>query len=263
MAQLTNIPTLAELTSRNEKPDVLFWVGCAGSFDDRAKKITKAFAKLLHRAKVKFAVLGAEESCSGDPARRAGNEFLYQMQALANIETLNGYEVQRIVTACPHCFNTLKNEYPELGGKYEVFHHTQYLKTLLDEGKLKIEGGSFKGKRVVFHDPCYLGRVNGEYEAPRKVLSQLESELIEMKRCKQKGLCCGAGGSQMFKEPEKGKKDINLERSEEALSTKPQIIATSCPFCNTMISDGVKHFNKDSEVKVLDIAEAISLADDL
>ena len=164
MAQLTNIPTLAELTSRNEKPDVLFWVGCAGSFDDRAKKITKAFAKLLHRAKVKFAVLGAEESCSGDPARRAGNEFLYQMQALANIETLNGYEVQRIVTACPHCFNTLKNEYPELGGKYEVFHHTQYLKTLLDEGKPTIGGGSFKGKRVVFHDPCYLGRVNGEYE---------------------------------------------------------------------------------------------------
>mgnify|MGYP001417439478 FL=1 len=263
MAQVINIPTLSELTSRNEKPDVLFWVGCAGSFDDRAKKITKAFAKLLHHAKVKFAVLGAEESCSGDPARRAGNEFLYQMQALTNIETLNGYEVQRIVTACPHCFNTLKNEYPELGGKYEVFHHTQYLKTLLDEGKLKIEGGSFKGKRVVFHDPCYLGRVNGEYEAPRKVLSHLESELIEMKRCKQKGLCCGAGGSQMFKEPEKGKKDINLERSEEALSTKPQIIATGCPFCNTMISDGVKHFNKDSEVKVLDIAEAISLADDL
>ena len=263
MTEIISIPTLAQMTSKNETPDVLFWVGCAGSFDDRAKKITKAFARLLQRAGVKFAILGAEESCSGDPARRAGNEFLYQMQALGNIETLNSYNVQRIVTTCPHCFNTLKNEYPELGGEYEVFHHTQYLKTLLEEGKLKVEGGAFKGKRVVFHDPCYLGRVNGEYEAPRKVLSALESELIEMKRCKQKGLCCGAGGSQMFKEPEQGTKDINIERSEEALAEKPDIIATGCPFCNTMISDGVKHLNKDGKVKVLDIAEAIVQANDL
>lgn len=263
MSELISIPTLAEMNAKNETPDVLFWVGCAGSFDDRAKKITKAFARLLMRAEIKFAVLGAEESCSGDPARRAGNEFLYQMQALANIETLNTYKVQRIVTTCPHCFNTLKNEYPELGGKYEVFHHTQFLKTLLEEGKLKVEGGAFKGKRVVFHDPCYLGRINGEYEAPRKVLSALESELIEMKRCKQKSLCCGAGGSQMFKEPENGVIDINLERSKEALASNPQIIATGCPFCNTMISDGVKHFNQEGKVQVLDIAEAISQADDL
>ena len=263
MTEIISIPTLAQMTSKNETPDVLFWVGCAGSFDDRAKKITKAFARLLKRAGVKLASVGGEESCSGDPARRAGNEFLYQMQALGNIETLNSYNVQRIVTTCPHCFNTLKNEYPDLGGEYEVFHHTQYLKTLLEEGKLKVEGGAFKGKRVVFHDPCYLGRVNGEYEAPRKVLSALESELIEMKRCKQKGLCCGAGGSQMFKEPEQGTKDINIERSEEALAEKPDIIATGCPFCNTMISDGVKHLNKDGKVKVLDIAEAIVQADDL
>ena len=209
MSETIAIPTLAEMTSQGNKPEVLFWVGCAGSFDDRAKKITKAFASLLQRAEVSFAVLGAEESCSGDPARRAGNEFLFQMQALANIEVLNGYEVQRIVTTCPHCFNTLKNEYPELGGQFEVFHHTQYLKTLLEEGILKVQGGAFKGKRIVFHDPCYLGRINGEYEAPRELLATLEAELIEMRRCKKQGLCCGAGGAQMFKEPEAGDKDIN------------------------------------------------------
>ncbi|MFZ8962884.1 MAG: (Fe-S)-binding protein [Schleiferiaceae bacterium] len=263
MTETLLVPTLAEMTQRGEKPDVLFWVGCAGSFDDRAKKITKAFARLLQRSGVSFAVLGAEESCTGDPARRAGNEFLFQMQALANIEVLNAYEVQRIVTTCPHCFNTLKNEYPELGGTFEVFHHTQYLQTLLKEGRLKVEGGAFKGKRIVFHDPCYLGRVNQEYEAPRALLSTLESELIEMRRCKKQGLCCGAGGAQMFKEPEPGNRDINHERAEEALATEPAIIATGCPFCNTMMTDGVKHFEKEGQVQVLDIAEAIAQADEL
>jgi heterodisulfide reductase subunit D len=263
MTETLHVPTLAEMTQRGEKPDVLFWVGCAGSFDDRAKKITKAFARLLQRSGVSFAVLGAEESCTGDPARRAGNEFLFQMQALANIEVLNAYEVQRIVTTCPHCFNTLKNEYPELGGTYEVFHHTQYLQTLLKEGRLKVEGGAFKGKRIVFHDPCYLGRVNQEYEAPRALLSTLESELIEMRRCKKQGLFCGAGGAQMFKEPEPGNRDINHERAEEALATEPAIIATGCPFCNTMMTDGVKHFEKEGQVQVLDIAEAIAQADEL
>jgi heterodisulfide reductase subunit D len=263
MTETLHVPTLAEMTQRGEKPDVLFWVGCAGSFDDRAKKITKAFARLLQRSGVSFAVLGAEESCTGDPARRAGNEFLFQMQALANIEVLNAYEVHRIVTTCPHCFNTLKNEYPELGGTFEVFHHTQYLQTLLKEGRLKVEGGAFKGKRIVFHDPCYLGRVNQEYEAPRALLSTLESELIEMRRCKKQGLCCGAGGAQMFKEPEPGNRDINHERAEEALATEPAIIATGCPFCNTMMTDGVKHFEKEGQVQVLDIAEAIAQADEL
>ena len=263
MMEALHVPTLAEMTQRGEKPDVLFWVGCAGSFDDRAKKITKAFARLLQRSGVSFAVLGAEESCTGDPARRAGNEFLFQMQALANIEVLQAYEVQRIVTTCPHCFNTLKNEYPELGGSFEVFHHTQYLQTLLKEGKLKVEGGAFKGKRIVFHDPCYLGRVNQEYEAPRALLSTLEAELTEMRRCKKQGLCCGAGGAQMFKEPEAGDKDINHERAEEALSTEPAIIATGCPFCNTMMTDGVKHFEEEGSVQVLDIAEAIAQADEL
>ncbi len=263
MTDTLHVSTLAEMTQLGQKPDVLFWVGCAGSFDDRAKKITKAFARLLQRSGVSFAVLGAEESCTGDPARRAGNEFLFQMQALANIEVLNSYEVQRIVTTCPHCFNTLKNEYPELGGTFEVFHHTQYLQTLLKEGKLKVEGGAFKGKRIVFHDPCYLGRVNQEYEAPRALLSTLESELIEMRRCKKQGLCCGAGGAQMFKEPEPGNRDINHERAEEALATQPAIIATGCPFCNTMMTDGVKHFEKEGQVQVLDIAEAIAQADEL
>ena len=263
MTETLHVPTLAEMTQRGEKPDVLFWVGCAGSFDDRAKKITKAFARLLQRSGVSFAVLCAEESCTVDPARRAGNEFLFQMQALANIEVLNAYEVQRIVTTCPHCFNTLKNEYPELGGTFEVFHHTQYLQTLLKEGRLKVEGGAFKGKRIVFHDPCYLGRVNQEYEAPRALLSTLESELIEMRRCKKQGLCCGAGGAQMFKEPEPGNRDINHERAEEALATEPAIIATGCPFCNTMMTDGVKHFEKEGQVQVLDIAEAIAQADEL
>tara|TARA_R110002073_G_scaffold72537_1_gene177487 strand:- start:479326 stop:480105 length:780 start_codon:yes stop_codon:yes gene_type:complete len=258
-----NVPTMAEMTAQGKQPEVLFWVGCAGSFDDRAKKITKAFVKILNNANVDFAVLGAEESCTGDPAKRAGNEFLFQMQAMTNIEVMNAYEVKKVVTACPHCFNTLKNEYPELGGKYDVMHHTQFLKTLLNEGRITIEGGTYKGKRITFHDPCYLGRANEVYEAPRELIRKLEGELLEMKRCKSNGLCCGAGGAQMFKEPEKGNKDINVERTEEALEVKPDIIATGCPFCNTMMTDGIKNKEKEETVQVLDIVELIANAQDL
>ncbi len=254
---------MAEMMAQGQQPEVVFWVGCAGSFDDRAKRITKAFVKILNQAKVSFAVLGTEESCTGDPAKRAGNEFLFQMQAMMNIQVLNAYEAKKIVTACPHCFNTLKNEYPELGGHYEVIHHTQFLKSLLDEGRLKIEGGTYKGKRITFHDPCYLGRANNVYEAPRALIEKLDAELVEMKRSRANGLCCGAGGAQMFKEPEKGNKDVNIERTEDALETKPEVIAAGCPFCNTMMTDGVKHYEKESEIKVLDIAELIANAQDL
>jgi Fe-S oxidoreductase len=263
MSETLKVPTMAEYTAQGKQPEVLFWVGCAGSFDDRAKKITKAFVKLLHKANVEFAVLGTEESCTGDPAKRAGNEFLFQMQAVTNIEVLNAYEIKTIVTACPHCFNTLKNEYPSLGGNYKVMHHTQFLKTLLDDGRLTIEGGKFKGKRITFHDPCYLGRANNIYEAPRDLIRKLDAELLEMKSCKSRGLCCGAGGAQMFKEPEKGDKDVNVERTEQALETKPQIIAAGCPFCNTMMTDGVKAKEKESEISVMDIAELIANAQDL
>lgn len=258
-----NIPTMASLFAEGKQPEVLFWVGCAGSFDDRAKKITKAFVKILDKAGISFAVLGTEESCTGDPAKRAGNEFLFQMQAMTNIEVLNGYEVKKIVTTCPHCFNTLKNEYPQLGGDYEVVHHTQFLQQLLKEGRIRLQGGSYKGKRVTYHDPCYLGRANGIFEAPRKLIAKLDAELVEMKNCRKNGLCCGAGGAQMFKEPEKGNKDVNIERTEQALETQPDIIAAACPFCNTMMTDGVKNKEKEASVKVLDIAELIADAEDL
>ncbi len=263
MSDTLYVPTMAEFMAQGKQPEVLFWVGCAGSFDDRAKKITRAFVKLLHNAKVDFAVLGTEESCTGDPAKRAGNEFLFQMQAMTNIQILNGYEVKTIVTACPHCFNTLKNEYPGLGGNYEVMHHTQFLSKLLEEGRLKVEGGKFKGKRITFHDPCYLGRANNEYEAPRKLLRKLEVELVEMKRCKSRGLCCGAGGAQMFKESEKGDKEVNIERTEEAVGVTPDVIATGCPFCNTMMSDGIKTKEKEGDIAVMDVAEMIANAEDL
>lgn len=258
-----NVKTFAEYLATGDTPEILFWVGCAGSFDDRAKKVTKAVAKILQAADVKFAILGQEESCTGDPAKRAGNEFLFQMQAMQNIMVLNGYEVKKIVTACPHCFNTLKNEYPALGGNYEVIHHSQLIEQLLKKGRLQVEGGQFKGRKITFHDPCYLGRSNGVYEAPREVLSKLDAELVEMKRCKAKGLCCGAGGAQMFKEAEAGNKEVNTERSEEALELKPDFIAVGCPFCNTMMTDGVKHAEKEDAVKVLDIAEMIAQAADL
>ncbi|MCW3083777.1 MAG: CoB--CoM heterodisulfide reductase [Bacteroidetes bacterium] len=257
------VPTMADYMAKGESPEIVFWVGCSGSFDDRAKKITKAIVKILNHANVKFAVLGVEESCSGDPAKRAGNEFLFQMQAMNNITVLNGYDVKKIVTGCPHCFNTIKNEYPALGGHYEVIHHTQLLQDLLNSGRITIEGGSFKGKKITFHDPCYLGRGNDVYEAPRSVMVNLDAELMEMKRSKSKGLCCGAGGAQMFKEAEKGNKEVNIERTEEALALNPDVIAVGCPFCNTMMTDGVKHFNKEQEVKVLDVAELIAQANDL
>jgi Fe-S oxidoreductase len=254
---------MADMMARGETPEILFWVGCSGSFDDRAKKITRAIVRILNHVGMKFAVLGTEESCTGDPAKRAGNEFLFQMQAMTNISVLNGYDVKKIVTGCPHCFNTLKNEYPELGGKYEVIHHTQLVQQLIDAGKLKVEGGEFKGKKITYHDPCYLGRGNDVYEAPREVIKKLDVALAEMKRSRQNGLCCGAGGAQMFKEAEKGNKEVNVERTEEALETNPDVIAVGCPFCMTMMTDGVKHFNKEQQIKVMDVAEMIAQANDL
>jgi Fe-S oxidoreductase len=255
---------MAEKASNGEKPEVLFWVGCSGSFDDRAKKITKALVRILNHVGVDFAVLGTEESCTGDPAKRTGNEFLFQMQALTNIETLDSYGVERLITACPHCFNTIKNEYPALGGNYEVLHHSQFLQQLVEEGRLTVEDGKgFKGKRITFHDPCYLGRGNEVYEAPRRLLEKLDAELVEMKRCKSKGFCCGAGGGQMFKDAERGNKEVNIERTEEALSTGADKIATGCPFCNTMMTDGVKNKDRSEDVQVEDIAEMIAQAKDL
>jgi heterodisulfide reductase subunit D len=254
-----HVPVMADLVARGETPEVLFWVGCAGSFDQRAQKITRAFASILDKTGISYAILGKEEMCTGDPVRRAGNEFSFQMMAYQNIQVLNKYQIKKIVTACPHCFNTLKNEYPDLGGNYEVIHHTVFLQQLIDSGKIKIkEGGSFAGKRITFHDSCYLGRANNIYEAPRKVLEALDIELVEMKRCRSRGLCCGAGGAQMFKEEEKGSERVNFERTAEAIGTGAAIIAAACPFCNTMVTDGVKNKNKEEDIKVLDIAELVA-----
>lgn len=264
MTETIRIPTAADMAARGETPEVLFWVGCAGSYDDRYKSVTKAFVKILHQVGISFAVLGPEETCTGDPARRAGNEFLFQMQAMANIQVLNGYNIRKIVTACPHCFNTLKNEYPDLGGNYEVIHHSEFLQQLINEGKIVLQGGgAFKGRRITYHDSCFLGRANRVYEAPRKVLEALDAELVEMKRCRTKGLCCGAGGAQMFKDAEPGKKEINIERTEEALRTGASTIAVACPFCMTMMSDGVKNKEREAEVKVRDLAELIAEAQGL
>lgn len=254
-----NVPTMAEMIASGDSPEILFWVGCAGSFDQRAQKITKAFATILNKVGIKYAILGKEEMCTGDPVRRAGNEFMFQMMAYQNIQVLNGYGIKKIVTACPHCFNTLKNEYPELGGHYEVIHHTTFLQQLIDEGKIKLkEGGHFKGEKITYHDSCYLGRANHIYEAPRKVLEMLDAELVEMKRCRSNGLCCGAGGAQMFKEEEKGTTRVNIERTGEAIATGAGIIAAACPFCNTMLTDGTKLAEKEDAVKVLDIAEIVA-----
>jgi heterodisulfide reductase subunit D len=251
------IPRMADMAAEGLSPEILFWVGCAGSFDARAQKVTLAFCKILQKLGISFAILGNEESCTGDPARRAGNEFVFQMLALQNIQTLNMYGVKKIVTACPHCFNTLKNEYPALGGHYEVVHHTQFLQNLLAEGRLKIQGGTFKGKKITYHDSCYMGRVNGVYDAPRELLKALDADLVEMKRCKTNGLCCGAGGAQMFKEDEKGDKRINIERAEEALATGAPVVAANCPFCLTMLGDGMKAKEKQDEVLVYDLSEMI------
>ena len=250
------VRTYADYFNNGEKPDILFWVGSAGSFDDRAKKITRAFVKILNRANVKFAVLGEEESSSGDAAKRAGNEFLFQMQALMNIEILNAYEVKNIVTTCPHAYNTLKNEYSDLGGKYDVLHHTEYISNLLDEKKLSLSS-SLDYKKLTYHDPCYLGRANDIYDAPRKLIDSLNVEFTEMPRNKRKSFCCGAGGAQMFKESENGEFEINIVRTEEALKTNANIIATSCPFCNTMMTDGVKNID-EGKADVMDLAELIA-----
>ena len=257
------VPTLAELKEKNKKAEIVFWVGCAGSFDERAKKITKAFAKILIDSKISFAVLGSEEICTGDPAKRSGNEFLFQMQAMQNISTLDKYGVKKIVTTCPHCFNTLKNEYPQLGGSYEVLHHSQFLDELIKNKKLSFKDGLYKGKRITYHDPCYLGRANQVYESPRNLILKLKAELVEMKNCKSKGLCCGAGGAQMFKEAEKGDKEINIKRTEQALEANTEIIAAACPFCNTMLSDGIKNKEMENKVALMDIAELIANAKEL
>jgi heterodisulfide reductase subunit D len=260
---MTNVPIMGEVAAEGRSPEVLFWVGCAGSFDQRAQRVTAAFVKILNKVGIDFAILGAEEACTGDPARRAGNEFVFQMLAQQNIATLNGYGIKKIVTACPHCFNILKNEYPELGGTYEVVHHSQFIKQLLESGKLTVEGGVFKGKRITFHDSCYLGRANDIYEAPREVLEALDADLAEMKSCKTRGLCCGAGGAQMFKEDEPGDKRINTLRTEEAMAVNPDIVAVACPFCNTMMTDGVKSFDKQESIQVLDLAELVARANEL
>lgn len=251
------IKTMSEFAASGQQPEVLYWVGCAGSFDARAQKVAKAFCQILDHAGIQYAVLGQEEKCTGDPARRAGNEFVFQMLAIQNIETLNNYNIKSIVTACPHCFNTLKNEYPALGGNYQVVHHSQYLQQLVDGGRLKVEGGSFKGKKITYHDSCYLGRINGEYEAPRELIATLDADLTEMKRSKANGLCCGAGGAQMFKEDEAGDKRINAERAEEAVATGAETIAANCPWCITMLTDGLKAMDKQDSVMVYDISELI------
>lgn len=252
------IKTMAEFAAEGNEPEVLFWVGCAGSFDARAQRVTIAFSKILHECGIQFAILGNEETCTGDPARRAGNEFLFQMLAHQNIQTLNMYGVKRIVTACPHCFNTLKNEYPTLGGNYEVIHHTQYLQQLITEGRLKLKGGgNFQGKKITYHDSCYMGRINGVYEAPRALLAALDADLVELKRSRQHGLCCGAGGAQMFKEDEKGEKRINVERADEILASGATVVAANCPFCITMLGDGMKARDKQDEVMVYDLSEMI------
>ncbi len=250
---------MAEYMAEGKSPEILFWVGCAGSFDARAQRITKAFAQILNHVGISFGIMGKEEMCNGDPARRAGNEFLFQMMAYNNIQLLNGYEVKKIVTICPHCFNIFKNEYPPLGGNYEVIHHTTFLQQLINEGKLVLKGGgSFKGKKITYHNSCYLGRANGIYEAPREVLAALDVELVEMKRCRTNGLCCGAGGAQMFKEEEAGDTRVNWERTGEAIGTGAGIIAANCPFCTTMLIDGVKKAEKEEEVVVMDIAEMVA-----
>lgn len=249
------VPQMADLAAQDKTPEILFWVGCAGSYDPRAQKVTVAFCKILNEVGVSYAILGNEEACTGDPARRAGNEFLFQMTALQNIETLKLYKVKKIVTTCPHCFNVLKNDYPALGGNYEVIHHTQLLADLIADGKLKVEQQN--GPKVTYHDSCYLGRANNEYAAPRAILDALVQDVQEMQRAKEKGLCCGAGGAQMWKEDEPGNQRINIERTEEALATGAKIIAANCPFCLTMLSDGVKSAERQEDVMVYDLAELI------
>jgi len=257
MSQI-DVPVMADLAAQGKKPEYLYWVGCAGAFDDRYKKVARSFSKILNHAKVDYAVLGKEESCSGDPAKRAGNEMLFQMQAMTNIEVMNAYEVKKIICTCPHCYNIFKNEYGELGGNYEVINYTTFLEQLINDDKIKIDKTVFSDKRITFHDPCYLGRGNGIYDAPRNVINELNVDYTELKRAKSYSLCCGAGGAQMFKEAEKGDKEIYTERTEDVLESKADIVATSCPFCMTMLTDGIKYKDKQEEVKNYDIAELIA-----
>ena len=251
------VPVMADLFAKGEKPEYLFWVGCAGAFDDRYKKVVRAFAKILTHLEVSYAVLGKEETCTGDPARRAGNEMLYQMQALQLIELFKMYEVNKIITICPHCFNIFKNEYPDLGGNYQVINYLQFLEKKIEEGRLTIDRASLDNISVTYHDPCYLGRANDIYDEPRNILNKLTGNVIEMKRNKSFSLCCGAGGAQMFKEAEKGDREVFIERTGDALETGARIIATACPFCMTMLTDGLKYKNKEEDVRNLDIAELI------
>jgi Fe-S oxidoreductase/nitrate reductase gamma subunit len=258
-AENSEVPVMADLLAKGEKPEYLLWVGSAGAFDDRYKHVSRAFVKVLDSLDTSYAVLGVEESSSGDVARRAGNEMLFQMQAIMNIEIFEGYEVKKILTCDPHAYNTFKNEYPELGGNYEVIHHTQFLRDRIEDGRLNLPGDALKGKLITFHDPCYLGRANKEYKAPRQVLDAVPATKKEMGRQMSYALCCGAGGGQMFKEAEKGEKEVFIERTEEALRTGADIIATACPYCMVMMTDGIKYKNKEDSVKAYDIAELVAM----
>lgn len=253
-----DVPVMADMAAAGKNPEYLFWVGCAGAYDDRYRKVTRAFTKILVHLEVDFAVLGSEETCTGDPARRAGNEMLYQMQAMQNIETFNAYEIKKIITICPHCYNIFKNDYPDLGGSYEVINYLELIEKFIESGRLKLPAIEDKGVRITYHDPCYLGRANDIYETPRKVLRSLSAGLIEMDRNRSFALCCGAGGAQMFKEAEKGDKEVFIERTEEALKTGASVIATACPFCMTMMTDGIKYKNREENVKNYDIAELVA-----
>ena len=255
-----DVPVMANLFSKGEKPEYLFWVGCAGAFDDRYKKVVRAFAKILSYLNVSYAVLGKEESCSGDPARRAGNEMLYQMQALQNIEIFKSYDIQKVITICPHCYNIFKNEYPDLGATFEVVNYITLLEKYIEDGRLKINPDALKNISITYHDPCYLGRANNIYDEPRRILNRLSGNFVEMDRNKSFALCCGAGGGQMFKEAEKGDKEIFIERIEDALKTDSKVVASACPFCMTMLTDGLKYKNREEEIKNLDIAELIALS---
>ena len=264
-----SVPIMSEVFSTGHRPEYLFWVGSAGAFDDRYKKVTREFVKILTHFGISYAVLGTEEADSGDVARRAGNEMLFQMQALANIELFKMYEVKKILTCCPHDYNTFKNEYPDLGGQFEVIHHTQFLAEIVQSSKFKVQS-EFKNNpelksqtlnlKITFHDPCYLGRANGIYDAPRTVLSALCPSLIEMKRSKSFALCCGAGGGQMFKEAEPGNKEVFIERIEDVISSGADVVATACPFCMVMMTDGIKYKNREESLKNYDIAELVSMA---
>jgi Fe-S oxidoreductase len=257
------VPVMSDLSSRGEKPEYLYWVGCAGAFDDRYKKVARAFATILDHLSISYAVLGKEETCTGDPARRAGNEMLFQMQALQVIELLNSYGIKKIITPCPHCYNVFRNEYPDLGGSFEVINYVQFLEHHAKEGSLKLTPEALKNTGMTYHDPCYLGRANEIYDEPRTLLRRVTGTFVEMDRNRSFALCCGAGGAQMFKEAEKGDREVFIERTEDALATDTGVIATACPFCMTMLTDGLKYKNREESIKNLDIAEIVALSLDL